>query len=110
MQRRRLPAVFRLAVCVSVVAPTLWCQQSTPQATAVPFNHINVSIDEAEAMTGLFEIALVKTEDFGVIGRNKITETTEAQNQALADCFDESCAVENFGVATRGKSSSTSSR
>ncbi len=71
-------------------------QANQPRIAVIPLNHINVSKSDAEAITGLFETALVKTEIFDVIEQGQVNEILETQEYSMSDYTDEQSAVE-FG-------------
>ena len=60
----------------------------------VPFNPINVSKNDAELIYGSFETALMETDNFFVIDRNKIRTGLEEEDYSLFDCTNDQCAIE----------------
>jgi TolB-like protein len=89
--RRALWVLFIVVSAVHVAA-----QDNKPRVAIIPFNHISVSKADSEALTNLFETALVTTEVFQVIEQTQISDILSAQEFSAADCTDEACAVE-FG-------------
>ncbi len=90
----------RYEICLFLLLFTLLfeanAQSNQPRIAVLPLNHINVSKSDAEAITGLFETALVKTEIFDVIEQGQVNKILEAQEYSMSDFTDEQSAVE-FG-------------
>ncbi len=87
---------FRLisALVLSLISLVSIWGQTKPRVAVLPFSAINLSNSDAQAITSLFETALVKTGVFNVIEQNQIRAILDAQRFSLQGCTDESCAVE----------------
>ena len=60
-----------LTIMLSFVCFPIFTEE-LPRIAVIPFNSINVSETDTEAVTDLFEAALVKTNVFTVIAQNEI--------------------------------------
>ena len=69
-------------------------QEYLPRIAVIPFNYINISKSDTEIITGLFEIALIRTGAFGVIEQNLLNEILESQAYSISDFTDEKFAIE----------------
>ena len=67
---------------------------SEPRVAVIPFSAKNTSDIEAEAITSVFETALVKLDKYAVIEQTQMDEILSAQAYSLSGCTDDSCAVE----------------
>ncbi len=85
-----------LSVFLLLAAPGSFGQEHVPRIAVFPFNYLNVSRADAEAIWGLFETALVSTTAFHVIEQNRVHEILQAQEYSLSDCTSEECAIQ-FG-------------
>ena len=65
--------------------------QDTPRLVVVPFNPINVSLQEADAVSAAFEAALVRTGSYSVVGRGEITAFLQSRDLGLFDCTSDRC-------------------
>ena len=85
-------------ICIYLILSftSIHSQEHLPRIAIIPFNYINVSKQDAEVITSLFETALVNTEVFRVIEQNQIDEILKAQEYSLSDCSDTECAIQ-FG-------------
>ncbi len=90
MKSRRFVSLSLIAF---LAVASLW-GQTKPRIAVLPLSSINVSGSDAQAITSLFETALVKTGVFNVIEQNQIKAILDAQRFSLQGCTDESCAVE----------------
>ncbi len=88
--RRALAAAGLLLVMA--VAPAMG--QNEPLIAVLPFQSIEVAASVAQIITTLFETSLVNTKAYVVLSQTERRQILEAQEVALADCTDESCAVE----------------
>ena len=68
--------------------------EEMPTLAVLPLNHIGVAEAEARAITDLLEIGLVMTDAYVVIEQERIPEVLQSQQQSLADCTDDACAIE----------------
>jgi TolB-like protein len=87
--------VRRLAIGL-LLAFSSWTAlgQGRPARIAIlPFAAVNASRADSEAITAIFETALIRTGDFQVIEQRRIAEILEIQEFSLSDCSSEECAV-----------------
>jgi len=66
--------------------------QETPRVAVIPFNPINVSLQEADPVYVAFEAALLRSGAYSVVGREEIAGVLESKGLGLFDCTSERCA------------------
>jgi len=85
---------FLLPILLILLTVKSYGQDHFPHIAVIPFSAINVSESDAEAITGLFETALVNTGAYRVIEQAQMHEILKAEEFSVSDCTSEECAVE----------------
>ena len=85
---------FLLPILLILLTVKSYGQDHFPHIAVIPFSPINVSESDAEAITGLFETALVNTGAYRVIEQAQMHEILKVQEFSMSDCTSEECAVE----------------
>jgi len=86
--------IFLLSIVLIFLTIDSYGQDRLPHIAVIPFSPINVSESDAEAITGLFETALVNTGAYRVIEQSQMHEILKVQEFSMSDCTSEECAVE----------------
>jgi len=77
--------------------------QSMARIVVIPFNPINVSLQEAELVLASFETTLLQTKAYSIVGREELTGLLESMGLGLFDCTSEECAAAIAVAASAGQ-------
>lgn len=81
-------------ICTIFLSLSTFAIYGQSRVAVIPFEAKNTSAIEAEAVTSVFETALVNIEIYSVIEQTKMSEILEAQAYSLSGCTDDACAIE----------------
>lgn len=88
--RCRYPVVF---ILFAVLTNRALAQDNLPHIAVIPFRPISVSEPDAQAISALFETALVNTGVYRVIEQAQMHRILQVQEVAVSDCTDDECAI-----------------